>query len=780
MTVRKLSAEEAGVPRFSASPAKDAEIFDLDSHSRAREALSFGLSVPGLGYNIFVAGEDRVGRMTATLAFLDDALKIRPPRSDWIYVNNFRHPENPLAYRLPPGTGRRLRERMAALIPKLREALAIAFTSEAFQARLQAVRERAQAEVSAALVEVQSLAASHGWRLSQTEDGTFGVVPAKDKEAVSPTDREAGEREVSAALTRFQLRSIGMRSSLTTQIHDLHVEIAEEVLGPALDALLEEFASFNLLARWLTALRVDMLENPMRFRASDETEGASPLDMPERRYAVNLLVDHGEEKHPSVVLESNPTYENLFGRIEYEQSQGSIATDFTLIRAGALHRANGGILILRAEALAANPVSWRFLKAALRDSRIMIEELARAQAQPISGAPKPEAIPLELKVVIVGAPRWYSLFFEGDPDFDVYFKIKADIDTDIPASERNLGIYAGLIEQMARRQSLEGVTPGAMERLLGIASRWNQRRDRLTAQIELIEDVVTEAAVRARQAKVKMLTEAAVIEAHQARRYRSARIEDRMLANIVDGMMMIDTAGSAIGQVNGLTVHEGGGARFGTPVRITARASAGRGGIINIERDVALGGPIQQKGAMVLQGYLAGRFAQVRPLSFTCSLTFEQMYGGVEGDSATMAELLAVLSDLSQLPIRQEVALTGSMNQVGQVQPIGGAHSKIEGFFRVCEAKAGGLTGTQGVIVPDSNRLNLVLRDEVQAAIAAGRFHIWAVTDVVEAAEILMGAPAGEIGPDGAYPPDSIFGRVTKRLEEFDRILAAREAALQR
>ena len=780
MTVRKLSAEEAGVPRFSTKPAADAEIFDLDSHSRAREALSFGLSVPGIGYNIFVAGEDRAGRMTATLAFLDEALQSRAALGDWIYVNNFRHPENPLAHRLPPGMGRLLRDRMTALLPKLREALAIAFTSEAFQARLQGVREKAQAEVSEALAEVQRLAESHGWRLRQTEDGTFGLVPAKEEVAASAGDHEAAEREVSAALTRFQLRSIGMRSALTSQIHDLHVEIAEEVLGPALDALLEEFAGINGLARWLTALRVDMLENPMRFRTSEESEESSPLDVPERRYAVNLLVDHGEEKHPSVVLESNPTYENLFGRIEYEQSQGSIATDFTLIKAGALHRANGGILVLRAEALAANPVSWRFLKAALRDSRIVIEELARSQAQPISGAPKPQAIPLDLKVVIVGAPRWYSLFFESDPDFDVYFKIKADIDTDVPASEKNLTIYAGLIEQMAQRQKLEGVTPGARERLLGIASRWNERRDRLTAQVELIEDMVTEAAVHARQVKEKKLTEAAVIAAHQARRYRSARVEDRMLAHIVDGMTMIDTTGSAVGQVNGLTVHEGGNSRFGTPVRITARASAGRGGIINIERDVSLGGPIQQKGAMVLQGYLAGRFAQVRPLSFTCSITFEQMYGGVEGDSASMAELLAVLSDLSQLPIRQEVALTGSMNQAGHVQPIGGAHSKIEGFFRVCEAKPGGLTGTQGVIVPDSNRVNLALRDEVQAAVAAGRFNIWSVTDVTEAAEILMGVPAGVIGRDGAYPPDSIFGRVTKRLEEFDRILAAREAALQR
>jgi len=521
-------------------------------------------------------------------------------------------------------------------------------------------------------------------------------------------------------------------------------------------------------------VRDDILDNPARFRiASGEQEGEA-VEPPERRYAVNLFVDHCDETHPLVVLESNPTYENLFGRIEYRQAQGTIATDVTLIRAGALHQANGGILVLRAEALAANPISWSFLKAALRDGGIRIEELQRAQMQPIAGAPQPRPIPLDLKVVIVGAPRWYSLFFEGDPDFHIYFKIKADIDSDMPASQENLAIYADLIAAMAHARGLHDASDAAIARLLGISARWAGHRGRLSARVELIEDLVTEAAPRDAKAKAAILTETSVRETYTARRRRNSRIEDRILRSILDNEVLIETSGRAVGQVNGLTVYDMGDRRFGTPVRISARASVGRAGLINIERAVALGGPIQQKAAMVLQGFLAGCFAQVRPLSFTCSITFEQSYGGVEGDSASLAELIAVLSDLAQLPVRQDIAITGSMNQAGMAQAIGGAYTKIEGFYRLCSARPGGLSGAQGVILPESNRSHLALHDDVVEAVAAGRFHLWTVATLAEAAEMMIGVPAGSADADGNYPPETIFGRAAARLAAFDRILAER------
>ena len=775
MTRREIPAVEVGIPRFAFAPASGAEVFDLDSHARAREALDFGLAVTGVGFNVFVVGEDRAGRMTATLGYLNEKLAERQPPNDWVYLNNFRQPWSPTPHRLPAGMGRRLRDRIAAVIPKLRDALAAAFTSEAYQARALALRETLQEGMVRDLEELRQTARSHGLEVAQQPDGGLRLqrAEAAGDEAPRSTDGDTAERMLATSLTRFQLHAASAKLRLGESVRELNRGIADEVASAMLEELIAEFSGFGGLSRWLTELRVEILENPTQFQTSaddDEEDGAAR----ERRYAINLLVDHGEEAHPAVVLESNPSYENLFGRIEYRQAEGTVETDFTLIRAGSLHRANGGVLVLRAEALAANPVSWSFLKAALRDREIRIEEPQRAQMLPMAVAPKPKPIPLELKVVIVGAPRWYATFFDGDPDFQTYFKIKADIDVDMAAAPRNLDLYAGLITDMARDHQLERIDADAIGRLLGIAARWAERRDRLTARFELIEDLVTEAAVRAKQAKQRELTEAMLLATLEARRRRNMRIEDRVVRGILEGAVMIDTTGSAVGQVNALTITDVGDRRFGTPVRVTARASVGQVGIINIERDVELGGPIQQKGAMVLQGYLAGRFGQTQPPSFSCSITFEQTYGGVEGDSASLAELIAVLSDLAQLPIRQDMAITGSVSQTGRAQAIGGARWKIEGFFRICQSATGGLTGTQGVVVPDANRVNLVLRDDVAAALAEGRFHVWSAATVEDALELLLGVPAGIADASGHYPADSVFGRVATRLAEFDRILAAR------
>jgi predicted ATP-dependent protease len=778
MAARELTAKEVGLPQFCFAPASDVEVFDLSSHARAREALDFGLTVSGLGFNIFVIGEDRAGRMTATLAYLNEVLAKRSPPSDWIYLNNFRRPSSPTPHRLPAGMGRRFRDQLSALIAKLREALASAFTSEAYQAQLEALRESAGQGAAADLAKLRQEAQAHGLRLVQGEEGGLKLLPAEADASRQPLDArdQGGERKLAAAMAKFQLRILAIEAQLARRIQELNRSIADQMASAMLGDLTVEFSGLSGLARWLTELRVDILENPMRFQLPAAEDGRENVEAPEHRYAVNLLIDHGEEAHPSVVLESDPTYERLFGRIEYRQAQGTVQTDFSLIRAGSLHRANGGILVLRAEGLAVNPASWTYLKAALRDQEIRIEERQRAEAPAIAGAPKPRPIPLDLKVVIVGAPRWYALFFETDPEFQVYFKIKADIDADMEASPRNLAIYAGLIRQMTRDQRLEDVTGEALTRLLGIAARSAERRDRLTARIELIQDLVAEAAVRAYQAKQTQLTDEALRATLDARHRRNTRIENQILRSIVEGAVMIDTAGTAVGQVNALTVVDAGDWRLGAPVRVTARASVGRSGIVNIERDVALGGPIQQKGAMVLQGFLAGRFAQDFPLSFTCSITFEQSYGGVEGDSASLAELIAVLSDLAQIPIRQDLAITGSVNQLGQAQAIGGTHWKIEGFFRVCQAKPGGLSGTQGVIIPEANRVNLVLSGDVSAAVAAGRFHLWSVANVEEAAQLLLARPAGAADGEGKYPADSIFGRASRRLAAFDRILAERQA----
>ena len=772
MTAREISAAELGLPRFAARAKDGARVFDLDSHARAREALELGLAVAGRGFNIFVVGEDRAARMTATLAYLREVAAKRPPSDDWLYLNNFRYPDHPTPMTLPAGTGRRFRDAMASTITRLREALAVALTAEAYQARLLALREQAQGEVAGDIDGLAQTAQAHGLQLTQGDAGALRLMrapPAPGAAAPAPID-PATEREMAAALTRVQLHTVTVRGQLAAHIVELNRGVVAEVASPLLDAVTKEFGDFAGLIHWLTEFRVDIIDNADRFQI--QLGAANEAEIPERRYGVNLLVDHGDDPHPRIVLESNPTYENLFGWIEYRQTQGALQTDFLEIRAGALHYANGGVLVLRAEALAANPASWAFLKAALRDGEIRIEEPSRAQMTHVAGAPRPRPIPLNLKVVVVGAPRWYATFFDGDPDFRVYFKVNADIEAEMAANPANLDVYAGLIVEMARRQGLDGASDGAITRLLGVAARWAEQRDRLSARVELIDDLVCEAALADRAAHRRVLSEAAVAATYETRRGRNALPEDRLLRVIVEGALMIDTTGGAIGQINGLTVHNVGDHQFGTPVRITARAHAGRAGVVNIERDVALGGPIQQKGAMVLAGFLASCLAQHQPLSFTCSITFEQVYGGVEGDSASMAELIAVLSELAQLPIRQDIAITGSVNQAGRSQAIGGGHWKIEGFHRVCAAKPGGLTGTQGVLVPDSNRINLVLHDDVATDIAAGRFHIWSATNVAEVAELLMGVPMGQPDAAGVYPPDTILGRVAARLQAFERILA--------
>lgn len=773
MSATELPAAEIGLPRFVAEPEPKAEIFALESHARARAALDFGLSVEGSGFNIFVVGEDRSARMTATLAYLNDAVSKRSAPSDWVYLNNFRHPDEPTPHALPAGMGRRLRDTVAVLIPRLREALAASFTADAYQARLVALREEAQKEVAQDAEGLAQAAQSAGLQLVEGDDGALRLRRAPEQSAANgaPID-EGTERELAVALAHVQQRAVNARSKLARQVQELNRGIAAEIVSPALEDLARQFSGFSGLARWLTEMRVDMIETPERFQT---TQGAvTDADLPERRYAVNLFVDRGDEPHPLVVLENNPTYQNLFGWIEYRQAQGSVETDFTQIRAGALHRANGGVLVLRAEALVANSTSWTFLKAALRDREIAIEAPERKDSPRIGGAPRPKPIPLAVKVVVVGAPRWYRGFFESDSEFRTYFKITADIDVDMPASPRNLELYAGLIGTMADGHDLAGITGGATTRLMGIAGRWAERRDRLTSRVELIGDLVSEASVYARQSHQSTLTEDAVVTCYESRRQRNARFEQRTLETMLEGTMMIDTAGKAVGRVNALVVNTVVDHRFGTPVRVTARSYAGRGGVVNIERAAGMSGPIQQKGAMVLEGYLAGRFARTRPLSFTCSITFEQVYGGVEGDSASMAELVAILSDLAQLPIRQDIAITGSVNQEGLAQAIGGTHWKVEGFHRLCAAKPGGLTGTQGVIVPHANAVNLVLQDDVAAAVEAGRFHIWSIATVEDVAELLLGRPAGSPDEAGNYPPESIFGLVAARLDAFDRILAAR------
>ncbi|MFT4582579.1 MAG: putative ATP-dependent protease [Gammaproteobacteria bacterium] len=517
-------------------------------------------------------------------------------------------------------------------------------------------------------------------------------------------------------------------------------------------------------------MKADVVENFMLFMRISEGIPTAETAAAMERYSVNLLVDRSRDSRRPVIVEQNPIYENLFGKIEYRQLPGGgIETGVALIRGGSLHRANGGVLILRAADVVGQPMLWSFLKAALRDSEIRIEEFYREGSPPLAGAPRPVPVPLDIKVILVGSQSLYRGFFIHDAEFSADFKIHAQIDPNVDATRENLSRYAAVIAEYARTLN-RSIRSEAMSRLLSLAARWATHRKPLTSSYELLCNLIEEASAD----DTGQVSREAVAAAVSARRRRNSQMEDEAQRAIRNKLTIIQVHGTTVGQVNGLTVQQLGDNAFGTPARITARSSVGRRGVISIERLVAMSGPIQQKGSMVLQDILARRFARTAPMSFDCSVTFEQLYGGVEGDSASMAEYLAIISDLADTPIRQDLAITGSVNQLGEAQVIGGVHHKIEGFYRTCREN-GGLSGTQGVVVPAQNRDHLVLRDEVADAVEAGMFHVFTVNTVDEAVALFTGMNVG-LGANGEViaDADSVYGRVLATLRDFDVALATR------
>ncbi len=769
------------------------EVFALSSHERAREALAFGLSVAASGFNIFVLGADRSGRMSATLAYLQKAVAARPVPDDWVYLNNFTEPQRPKPYRLPAGDGRRLQTRLDDMIPRLREVLQSAFSSAAYETQVQEARDQAQSLVAEQIEALRQEVQKDGLDLVQLQGGITVVPVGPDGKPANPADipedrregLEAAVKKANETLRKINRQAGELQVQMAEKLRELNRGIADRAVSGLMDAFADAFPGHRELGAWIDSFKDDVLANVRLFLAPPEAvaQAGGVSAMPDaqdrflaQRYGANLLVDHGGSRHPMVELAASPTVSNLFGDMQYRQAAGVLETDFTLIRAGALHRANGGVLVVRAEALAADPRLWVGLKAALRDRQITIDAMSLRGGVPIAGALQPLPIPLDVKVVVVGAPQWYYTFFSLDSEFHTYFRIKADVDTDMPATPENIACYGKLVQQIASAECGRCCTSDAVAYILGLAARWTGDRTRLTAQFEMVEDTVQEAvlltgASPAPDVQPALLTQKAVAEAVARRRDRNSRIEDRLYEQIADDTVMIDVSGSVRGQVNALTVRSYGDHSFGTPSRVTARASVGRKGVINVERDIALGGPIQQKGVMVLQGFLAGHFARAHPLSFNCSITFEQSYGGVEGDSASLAELVAILSEIANLPARQDLAITGSVNQRGQSQAVGGVHLKVEGFFRACQDK-GELTGSQGVIIPKANEDNLVLHDEAAQAVRDGRFHVWSVTTVDEALSLFLGREAGHMGPDGNYPAESIYGRVAAELAAYHEILS--------
>lgn len=746
---------------------------------RALASIDFGLGMPNNGFNLYLAGEPGTGRSST----IDNLLKKRamdsPPPSDWCYVHNFEAPDAPLALSLPAGKGSELAADMGELLDYVRANIPSALESKEYETNRVSIVEHYQEKNVEIFSALEKEAIQKGFVLQRTVSGLV-IVPQKEGRNFTQEEYEAletGERERLDALGRELTEKLNdvlrqvreNEKALRDALAHLDRELGLSAVGHHLNPLKEKYAGFQKILGYLESVQEDLLLNLEDFKPQAPPPQIPGLKLPKQeptfeRYEVNVLVENDPDCGAPVVFESNPTYNNLFGRIENIMQMGGVATtNFTLIKPGALHRANGGYLIVDAREVLINPFAWESLKRCIRNSEIRIEDVLEQYRFMTVVSLKPEPIPLHAKIIMIGSLWIYYLLFYLEPDYRKFFKVKADFDSRINRSPEIMQDYALFVATHCTKEGLLPFDPGGVAALLEHASRLVEDQERLSSQFMELSDLIRESSYWAIRGGAQVVDRTWVKKAVHEKTYRCNRIEERIQEYLAQGVILCETAGSVVGQINGLSVTTLGDYTFGRPSRLTTRVSLGRAGMVNIEREVKLSGPIHDKGVMILTGYLGGKFARDKPLSFSASICFEQSYEGVEGDSASSTELYSLLSAFSGLPIRQGIAVTGSVNQHGQVQPIGGVNYKIEGFYTVCKAK--GLTGEQGVIIPQLNERNLMLNDEVVQAVESGMFHIWSVTEVDQGIEILTGVPAGKPAEDGSYPEGSVNYLVDQRLK---------------
>ena len=731
----------------------------LAGQDRARNALQLGTRIGAPGFNIFAVGSSGARIQRSIKSLLEVAAAERPPASDWVYVNNFAAPHRPTAIRLPRGKAPVFAQAMHHLIDDLKAALPGVFESEAYQTRRGAIDEGIRSKGDTAFSALRDKALARNIVILRTPTG-FAMAPAKDGEVVPPeafnTWPEEQRKAVEAAIHDLEhdleltLRGIPrLDKERRDAVRTLDQETARLAVGQSMEEARAKLADLPKVLGHLDAVREDLVQNVQLFvvpTQQDKDEAPAPqiAGTPFDRYEVNVFVTpNGEDGVAPVVDEANPTLANLTGRIEHLPVQGTLVTNFRLIRAGSLHKANGGTIMLDARALLTEPLSWPALKRALLRREIAIEDASRIMGFSSILSLEPDPIPLDIKVVLYGDRQLYYLLAEADPDFSQYFKILADFDDDTERSAESEAMFARLIAATAVREALPPLDRDAVARVVEHASRTTEDASKLTLATETIRDLLVESAHYAGEAKRPAVARADVDRAIDEQIRRASRIRERSAEMILRDIALIDTSGSRVGQINGLSVMSLGGFAFGRPTRITCRVHPGAGRILDIEREVKTGGPSHSKGVLILSGFLAGRYSRDTPISASASLVFEQSYGGVDGDSASSTELYALLSALSDTPLRQDLAVTGSVNQLGVVQAIGGVNDKIEGYFEICKAR--GLTGTQGVMIPGSNVQHLMLRADVVAACAAGRFAIYPIETIDQGIELLTGLPSAEI-----------------------------------
>lgn len=774
----------AGKLRF-ADTSRLPELDGPMGQDRAIAALDFGAEIRSEGYNIYVTGPVGTGRSATTRSKLAARAAEMPPPADWCYVYNFDDTRRPRALSLPAGLGPGLRDDMGAALQEVQHVLATVFESDDYNDKRDEIVKEYRDERNRELQGFENEAQERGFALGRSPAGLI-VAPAVEGEVMTPqqygelADEEREKLDATREELQQKLGEImrrGQRDEKETRerVRRLDQEVAKGGIQPIFEEMRTKYAANEEVLQFVDRVVQDVVENVSALRrAGEEDDGnpgmpamlmPGPTRHPLERYKINVLVANDPNDGAPIIFEANPTIDKLTGEVEHQAQMGALVTDFTLINAGSLHRANGGYLIIEALPLLLRPFAWEALKRALKNREVKVESLSDQMRFISTTSLEPEPIPLDVKVALVGSPYIYYLLYAYDEDFGKLFKVQADFSSEVALNDTSLVEYAQFVGHICRREELPHLSRAAVGRVIEHGVEMAADREKLSTRLMDINDIVREAAYWAQKAGHALVEPEDVEKAIDQRIWRSNHIEERMFEYFENGTFMVDTAGEEVGQINGLAIISLGDYMIGRPSRLTCRTAIGRSGVIQIDREAKLTGRIHDKGVLTLQGFMGDRFGRREQLQFTATLSFEQQYGEIDGDSASSTELYALLSSLAGVPIHQGIAVTGSVNQKGEVQAIGGVSRKIEGFFKLCQAR--GLTGAQGVMIPAANERNLMLKQEVVAACEAGQFHIWSVKTIEEGIEVLTGVPAGKPGKDGEYPAESVFGKVQARLREI-------------
>ncbi|PSW21952.1 ATP-dependent protease [Photobacterium sanctipauli] len=790
MTIQSLSSDKLyraselnGLPEDCKSTKNLTPLDEIVGQERAQKAVEFAMSIKEKGYNIYAIGRNGLGKRTMVLRYLNrhDPNGSGHMLYDWCYVANFEETRSPKVLKLPAGSGQKFKKDIEKLMTRLVKALPLAFDNEMYYSRSEKLKNQLTQKQESALITLTTEAKEHSVSLSVTTTGEYQLVALNGEEPhTEQTFAELSEEEQQGfedTINDLERKLRGIVRQLTEleeefsdKIQKLNEEVALDVVAHFIKSLKADYKGLQEVVAYLKAMQEDILDNLDIFLEESEEQVAlayAALDkkMP-RRYQVNVLVSQPDHKFP-IVVEESPNYHSIFGYVENATYKGTVFTDFSLIRPGSLHRANGGVLLMDAVKVLERPYVWDGLKRALRARKLNVSSLEKEVTLSGTISLDPEDIPLNVKIILFGDYQTYQLLQHYDPEFSELFRVTADFEDEMNRSDESEAQYAQFISSIVNDNGMLHCDRKAIARIIEYSSRQADDQNKLSLHSADIANLLRETNYVAKSSNATMIRANHVEQALQSQEKRVSRLKDHVMQTFTNGTTLIDTEGVVAGQINGLSVISTSDYQFGAPNRITATTAFGEGEVFDIERNVKLGGRIHSKGVMILSAYLASIFGKTSRIPLTTHLTFEQSYGGVDGDSASMAELCAIVSAFSHLPLRQDVAITGSMNQFGEAQPIGGVNQKIEGFFDVCSIK--GRQPTQGVIIPKSNVHNLMLRKDIVDAVEKGEFHIWAIGHVTEAIEILTGITAGEVSPDGIYPTESVFGKAQVKLNALRR-----------